>query len=115
MRIGEDSLQRLRRLVHADALKWRWADDPDNALDFLPQKIRDRRARAQGGLRSRLVPREAEAALGVVEGPQQRLQHRQRLGGDVADSSKITMGYAPTDEKGICRRGPRQLFLIGFR
>ena len=39
--------------------------------------------RAQsGGLGDPLIAREAETALGVVEGPQERLEHRQRLGRD---------------------------------
>ena len=44
----------------------------------------DGRASTAGGLGDRLVARDAKPAPGVVEGPQQRLEDRQRLRGDLA-------------------------------
>ena len=42
----------------------------------------DGRAGATGALGDLLIGREAKAAAGVVEAPQQRLEHGQGLGGD---------------------------------
>src|SRR6516164_7916067 len=47
------------------------------------KRLGDGRASTAGGLGDRLVAREAEPALGVVEGPEQRLEHGERLGGDL--------------------------------
>src|SRR6516162_1597918 len=48
------------------------------------KRLGDGRASTAGGLGDRLVAREAKPAPGVVEGPEERLEHGQRLGGDLA-------------------------------
>jgi hypothetical protein len=67
------------------------------------ERLSDGRAGAAGGLGDPLIAREAKPALGVMEGPEERLQHSQRFGCDSAiwGHDKIgAMAYTNLDKRG---------------